>query len=124
MPWNPSFDAPAHDPRLDPYRGRAGVLSLEGADVGHVLVETDVAQLKAGGMLWWSRWEPPQECAIVSLHLDGDVLDGLTHVQDDLTDRIAQWDRGVDERGPTYQVRWLEDAESERVHREVFGHHH
>lgn len=125
MPWSPSFDhdAPA-DPRLDAYRGRAGRISLEGDDVGYVLVETDVARLKAGGMLWWSRWEPPQECAVVSVYRDEQVHDGLTFVTDELTEQLGLWGTGSIDLGVVHDVAWLDQAESDRVHHEVFGHHH
>jgi hypothetical protein len=115
----------APDPRLDPYRDRAGVLSLDGVPVGHLLVETDYGVFKAGGALWWTRWAPPVECAVVALLVDGELVDGQTFAGDDLDEQLVAWARGTHVLGSTpYTVTWLDGVESDRVHREVFGHHH
>ena len=113
------------DPRLDPYRDRACRLLADGEPTGYVLVETQEAQLKLGGALWWTRWDEPEEMAVLAVLLDGDIADGQTYVREELTALLEDWSRGlfVTSRA-TYEVEWLDDAETARVHTEVFGHHH
>jgi hypothetical protein len=49
----------------------------------------------------------------------------LGTVRDELTALLDGWSRGTFETlHRTYDVTWLDEAESDRVHREVFGHHH
>ena len=114
------------DPRLDPYRNRVGILALDGATDGHVLVETAFGQFKTGGALWWTRWADPVEFTVVAVIIDGElVADGETAAGDQLDEQLARWDAGAHVVGPaTYRVTWLDQAESDRAHHEVFGHHH
>jgi len=123
MPWSPSYDAAVPDPRLDPFRGRAGVLSLKGTEVGHVLVETDIGATQVGGILWWRRWEPA-EFAYVATKIGGDESDAMV-MPEQLDGPVSGWAGGThDHAGTTYEVAWLDQAASDRVHRDVFGHHH
>lgn len=125
MPWSPSYDDASPDPRLDLFRGRAGVLSLDGADVGHVLVETDLVAHLEGGRLWWRRWGATEEFALVSARIDDGGYDGDMLMPDELDGPTTRWALGEFDHGSTtYAVRWLDQAESDRVHHEVFGHHH
>jgi hypothetical protein len=125
MPWSPPFDEDGSpDPRLDPYRGRAARLSLDGEPSGYLLVETQEARFKAGGFAWWSRWDPAEEIAVVATQV-GDTDETSALVRDGLAAAIASWGRGQHTiRGTAYDVSWLDEAESDRVHREIFGHHH
>jgi hypothetical protein len=125
MPWSPPFDdAAAADPRLDPYRGRAGRLSLDGEPVGYVLVETQEARFKSGGFAWWSRWEPAEEIAVVATRI-GDRDETAALVRDELTTAVTAWAHARHDLGSSaYDVAWLDEQESDRVHREIFGHHH
>jgi hypothetical protein len=113
------------DPRLDPYRGRAGELTENDTALGYLLVESDYAQLKTGGALWWTRWAPPVECVVTSLMVEGDLIDGQTYVDGELDAVLEDWAQGLHRLGPrTVRVSWLDQAASDRVHHEVFGHHH
>ncbi|MCZ4499975.1 MAG: hypothetical protein JWQ74_2530 [Marmoricola sp.] len=124
MPWSPSYDDAAPDPRLDPFRGRAGVLSLDGTEVGHVLVETDFGATRSGGALWWSRWEPG-EFAVVVTRIGTELGEDLWLMPEQLDGPVTRWAAGEhDHAGTTYAVTWLDEAGSDQAHREVFGHHH
>ena len=126
MPWSPDFTHSRPDPRLDPFRGRAGVLARDGVECGHVLVETDVSADQLGGILWWRRWADPAEFAIVSTKLDDGSFDSDDWVRGDrIGEVVATWSDGYDVvQGVRYDITWLDEAESDRVHREVFGHQH
>jgi len=124
MPWSPSFENAPTDPRLDPYRGRAAVATRYGEPAGHLLVHTDFLAEQLGGRLWRRRWAKPVEFAEVHVFLDGSLAIEQV-LPADLDDRVAQWVAGTYfVAGTTYGLTWLDATESERVHREVFGHHH
>jgi hypothetical protein len=124
MPWSPSFEKAQPDPRLDRFRGRAAVATRYGEPAGHLLVETDYLSEKLSGALWWRRWATPVEYAQVHTLLDG--TPGTTWVMPaDIGDTVAEWAAGTHtERGTTYGLTWLDQAGSDHVHRDVFGHQH
>lgn len=124
MPWSPTFESVDPDPRLDPHRGRAAQLSQAGTPVGYLLVETDYLQVRTGGFAWWRQWAPPQEFAIVSVLIDEEIAEGRTYALDELTAVISDWASGTHTSGATYDVTWLDPQESDRIHQEIFGHHH
>lgn len=124
MPWSPSFANAQPDPRLDPYRGRAAVATQYGEPAGHVLVETDFLSERLSGQLWWRRWETPVEYAQVHTHFSSSSAPTWV-LPTDIDARVAEWAAGTyTDGGTTYGLTWLDAAESERVHREVFGHQH
>jgi len=124
MPWSPSFDKAQPDPRLDPFRGRAAVATRYGEPAGHVLVETDFLSERVSGQLWWRRWATPREYVQVHTHLGGSAAPTWV-LPTEIGDRVAEWSAGTyHDGGTTYGLTWLDDAESERVHREVFHHQH
>lgn len=124
MPWSPSFANVVADPRLDPYRGRAAALVEHGSVAGYVLVEADYTASCAGGILWWRRWEDPTEFAVVFTKI-GDAEARTTAVAPADLDLFDVWAaRGYDDNGRVLNVAWLDDAESQRVHEEVFAHQH
>ncbi len=124
MPWSPSFENARPDPRLDPFRGRAAVATRYGEPAGHLLVHTDVLAEQRSGRLWWRRWAAPVEFAQVHVLLDG-TLTVEQVLPADIDARVVQWAAGTyNVAGTTYGLTWLDAAGSERVHREVFGHHH
>ena len=125
MSWKPSFEHARPDPRLDLYRGRAGRLSRDGVEAGHVLVEADYLAPQIGGHLWWRRWGPPAEFAKVDTLLADGTYDDAWVIGDDLDPELDDWGAGRFRfGGTTYELTWLDDAASARVHHEVFGHHH
>ncbi|MET3962633.1 hypothetical protein ABIE44_002567 [Marmoricola sp. OAE513] len=126
MPWSPSFEGAVPDPRLDPYRGRAARLSRDGVASGHVLVETDYLADRLSGWLWWRRWQDPTEFPVVMTKLDDGSFDSDDWVRPERIDALlATWAAGRDEvQGTTYEITWLDQQESDRVHHEVFGHQH
>ena len=123
MPWRPSWTEPPRPHRLDRYAFRVG--ELGGPDgAGHVLVLATEVRTTVGGHLWWRRFGPARRAAEVWVSaprvapayqdswIDGDALAA----------NLDRWDRGVflvshDDIRP---VRWLDDAASARVTREVF----
>ncbi|MCW2787515.1 MAG: hypothetical protein JWP74_4032 [Marmoricola sp.] len=124
MPWSPSFEGAVPDPRLDPVRSRAARLELEGQPVGHLLVETDFMAAKSGGFAWWRRWSAPLEYAVVLTRLaDGETRE--TWVANHDLGIVAAWAAdGYQDAGTTYAMVWLDEADSLRVHDEVFAHQH
>ncbi|MGO4256901.1 hypothetical protein [Marmoricola sp. RAF53] len=123
MPWSPSFGDAVPDPRLDPVRDRAARLEHDAQACGYVLVETDFMAAQLGGVLWWRRWATPQEYAVVLTRL-GEETREVAVGNDDL-DIVARWAAdGFTDGGATYAMVWLDQAESRRVHDEVFAHHH
>ncbi len=123
MPWSPSFDDAEPDPRLDPVRDRAARLEKAGELAGHVLVETDYLANQAGGVLWWRRWSRPVEYAVVLARIGEETSEAA--VGNDDLGIVAAWAAdGFTHAGTTYEMVWLDEAESRRVHDEVFGHHH
>ena len=124
MPWSPSFADASGDVRLDPYRGRAAELRDGDQVVGHVLVETDFRAERAGGLLWWRRWSPPAEFAIVFTRV-GEVEPTTTAVAPADLDLFDRWAAsGYVDAGRVLTPVWLDDAGSQRVHDEVFAHQH
>lgn len=124
MPWSPSFDDAAPDPRLDPYRGRAAELTDGDRVVGHVLVETDYSAEGLGGALWWRRWAAPAEFAVVFTKI-GDAEPRTTGVSPADFALFDHWAAdGYDDAGRRLRVVWLDEEASARVHDEVFAHQH
>lgn len=124
MPWSPSFESAQPDPRLDPFRGRAAVATRYGEPAGHLLVHTDFLAEQLGGRLWWRRWARPVEFAEV--HAAFGTLITIEQVLPAGVDAlVAEWAAGTyTADGTRYGLTWLDEAGSERVHREVFGHQH
>jgi hypothetical protein len=123
MPWSPSFANVVPDSRLDPVRNRAARLEHAGSSAGYVLVETDYLAPQLGGLLWWRRWATPQEYAVVLTRMGEDVSEAAVGNAD--LGIVAVWAAdGFTDRGTTYEMVWLDETESERVHREVFAHQH
>lgn len=124
MPWSPSFEDAQPDPRLTAYRGRAARLTEGDQTAGYVLVETDFTAEARGGLLWWRRWSTPAEFAIVFTKV-GDDEPRTTAVSPADFALFEHWAQdGYDDQGRKLAVVWLDDAESERVHHEVFAHQH
>lgn len=123
MPWSPSFENAVPDPRLDAVRNRAARLEHAGETAGHVLVETDFMADQLGGLLWWRRWAAPREFAVVLTRI-GDETSEAAVGNDDLG-IVAAWARdGFQHAGTSYAMVWLDEAESRRVHDDVFKHDH
>ena len=123
MPWAPLDEDWVGDPRLDPFRQRAGVLLDDtGEQVGHTALRVLETWTRAGGHLWWSRWEAAQEVVHVHLLLrDGSPEEWVTS-GDRLEADLAEWlDDVFGHAGRRYRVVWQEDEESDRVRREVLG---
>lgn len=124
MPWSPTYDAAVADPRMDPYRSRAARLMAGETVAGHVLVESDFRADLEGGALWWRRWGTPYEFAVVFTRIgaaEPDVV-ALDPADVGLFDQWAE--HGYADGGRTLQVVWLDEAESARVHDDVFAHEH
>lgn len=123
MPWAPLDEDWVGDPRLDPYRRRAGVLLDEaGERVGDSALEVLETWTRAGGHLWWSRWAPGQEVVHVRTRLDDGSSDRWVTSGERLEEDLAAWEDGVLQHGGgRYRVVWQDDEESARVLREVFG---
>lgn len=123
MPWSPpSDDVLPQDPRLDPYRDRAGVLLVDGVEVARLYLGTGPFWTRTGGHLWWSRWSAPAEA------VEGHVLwadGGRTEwfaTGDELARDLAEWEVGTfSQEGTAYRVVWLDDDESARVRAEILA---
>ncbi|MCA0144064.1 hypothetical protein [Blastococcus sp. LR1] len=123
MSWRPTWDAtPPH--RLDRYAFRAGELGgTQG--VGHVLVLATEVRTQVGGHLWWRRWGPARPVAEIWVAApDVDPSYQVSWADGDILDAdIDRWAGGTVLVGhqDVRPVRWLDDATSARVARDVFG---
>lgn len=123
MPWAPRDEEEVGDPRLDPFRQRAGILVDDaGEEVGHVFLQVLQTWTRAGGHLWWSRWNPPEEVVHGHTLLRGGSPDRWVISGARLDASIADWrDEAFGHAGRRYRVVWQGDEESDRVRRGVFG---
>jgi hypothetical protein len=117
MPRRPTLH-PARNPRLDPYRHRAARFSDDSGRHGRFYVQPDMIATSVGGRLWWTRWSPSQEFAILWIETpEGEDTDTWVW-PDDLEDELSDWDRGqfrfLDE---TYRLTWLDDAATQAMRR-------
>lgn len=121
MPWTPVDDPDARvgDPRLGPYRARAGVLHDvgTGTDTGMVvLLRSETTWSRVSGHLWWSRWSPPAEGVHVSVWRGGRRVADRVSRGEELTADLGDWAVGSFRHlRCTYQVAWQDEAESERL---------
>ena len=122
MPWSPDDSESPGDPRLDPFRERAGVLlDHQGEKVADLFLRAEQSWSRVSGHLWWSRWTGPQEVVHAHLLRDGAVTDRLIS-GDELDRGVDDWTGGDFAHGGTrHRVVWLDDEESERVRQQVFG---
>ncbi len=99
--------------------------SPDGTDTGHVLVLPMVFWTQVGGRLRWRRWGKPKTTADV--WVSAAAVEEPYHLGwfvDDLVDEMLNlWDAGqvVVGKDLLYEVGWLDDHESRRIAREVFG---
>lgn len=106
MPLKPP-PADPHDPRLDPFRGRAGVLTVDGVRVGEVLLQRMVYTPRVGGLLWWSRWGEPVETIEEWVALDDGRDEDAFVLGQNLDAVIGQWASGtVEALGQKFRVEW------------------
>ncbi|MEU8817972.1 hypothetical protein [Actinoplanes sp. NPDC048796] len=116
MPFRPPpGDAPP-DPRLDPFRERAGVLFDEGEQVGLLFLRVESFWWQVGGHLWWRRWSGPGETVYGYLEFSHGGFDDFVEDLDAVADELDDWRDGRFEYGgETYTVRWLDEEESRHV---------
>lgn len=121
MPWSPDDVDSAGDPRLDPFRDRAGVLlDGQGAKVADLFLRVEQSWSRISGHLWWSRWTRAQEVVHAHLLRDGAVTDWLIG-GDELDEAVEDWTGGdFTHEGIRHRVVWQDEEESERVRRQVF----
>lgn len=110
---------------MDRYAFRAGELRRpDGETIGYALVLPMAAWTQIGGHLWWRRWSAPYMTAEVWISADG-VEAAYTDawLEGDVLDKeLDLWDRGRVPVGDRIQhaVRWLDDARSAEIARQVF----
>src|SRR5262245_50862634 len=94
MSWRPLRARPqeAHDPRLDPYRDRAALVSDDEGAVGRMYVQVQTRWHETGGRLWWRRWSPPYEVPYGLIEFeDGGGFDDWLCRPEDLDQELADW---------------------------------
>lgn len=106
MPLRPP-PADPRDPRLDLFRDRVGVLTVDGARVGEVLLRRQVFTPRIGGLLWWSRWSDPLETIEEWVALDDGRDEDALILPEHLDVLIEQWASGtVEALGQKFRVEW------------------
>lgn len=121
--WLPSDGRLVTDPRLDPYRGRVGLLIWMGHLVGHVLVSAEYIAEQTGGHAWWRCWSPFEEVAAVHLRYSDHGRSTISWVGGpDLVAELTAW-RARQFRGSPEDLglRWLSREESATTAWTVFG---
>jgi hypothetical protein len=109
------------NPRLNPYRHRAAELLSDDGVVGWVYVEPVHVAARLGGRLWWTRWGPLTEHVELWATADGDELNDLWIMDDQVDDLVDHWDRGrFVYAGWVYGLRWLDDTRSSEQRRVIY----
>ncbi|GIF04734.1 hypothetical protein [Actinoplanes siamensis] len=122
MPFRPPPGRAAPDPRLDPYRERAGALFDQGEQIGVVYLRIDTFWRQTGGHLWWRRWSEPSEQVQGYIEFNGGGFDDFYQDAGTMVAEIGDWGHGrFPYRGEALQVRWLDDEESRQVRVSTFG---
>lgn len=83
-------------------------------------VQPDEIATQIGGHLWWTRWSPSEEFAILWIETpEGEDTDTWI-LPDDLEDEVSDWDQGRFRLfGETYRLTWLDDLATEAMRREL-----
>lgn len=122
VPLRPPPERADPDPRLDPYRERAGVLFQDGNEFGVVYLRVETFRWQTGGHLWWRSWSKPGEQIQGFIEFTNGRFDDFVEDADTLAEEIGDWQRGrFPYRGEVLRVSWLDDEESRRVRTAVFG---
>lgn len=121
--WKPPADLPSiPNPRIDPFRDRAGALTRldDGSAAGQVYIEVEQVSAQLGGGLWWRRWGPWRDSLLIYVEI-GDEIDDISIGEPHIDDEIDEWRTGRFSHGDDeYAVEWLDDTETARVRTE-FG---
>lgn len=124
MSWRPPLRnaVRGHDPRLDPYRERAAILTSRGHSNATLFVRMETYWTQTGGHLWWRRWSEAYEVPHgYMVFVDGRFDDWLVSRQY-LDEDLADWSRNkLRYIGELLDVEWLDDAASRHVRDEVLG---
>ena len=122
VPFHPPPGRAVADPRLDPYRSRAGNLCKGGELIGVVYLVVESFWLQVGGQLWWRSWSQPREQIHGYLLFEDGGFDDFVEDAHAVIDELADWRHGYFRyRGDVLEVRWLSHEESDRVRMDTFG---
>ncbi|GIE85475.1 hypothetical protein [Actinoplanes regularis] len=122
VPFRPPPGRAEPDPRLDPYRERAGLLSAEGDDFGIIYLRIETCWWQTGGRLWWRRWSEPREQVHGYIVLTSGGFDDFVEDADTIADELDSWQDGrFPYRDEVLQVRWLDDEGSRHARVATFG---
>jgi hypothetical protein len=122
VPYHPPTARAEPDPRLDPYRERAGVLFRQNEQVGVLYLRVGTWWQQVGGHLWWRRWSEPREQVEGYLAFTGGEFDDFVEDLPTLGDELADWRMGrFLYRGELLHVTWLDDATSQQTRIDTFG---
>ncbi|GLI00254.1 hypothetical protein Pa4123_55300 [Phytohabitans aurantiacus] len=122
VPYHPTTARAEPDPRLDPYRERAGALFRQDEQVGVLYLRIGTWSQQVGGHLWWRRWSEPREQAEGYLAFTAGGFDDFVEDLQTLGDELADWGMGrFLYRGELLHVTWLDDATSRQTRVDTFG---
>jgi hypothetical protein len=122
VPWRPAADGPIRrDPRLDPFRERAGLLYRDDELVATLYLRVEVCWWHTGGHLWWRTWSEAKEQVHGFVLTPAGAFDDFVDFAGEVYDELPDWvNNRFDYRGETLAVQWLDDVASRTIRTEVF----
>jgi len=120
VPWKPDWSQHTTDARFAPYEERVALLLRDGVECGLLLVQVPPNARRAGGHLWWRRWEYGDGLLVVA-KVDGHREEALVHhdlVEGELRDYRRNLFR---HHGEVLHLQWMGPEDSERLRRSELG---
>jgi hypothetical protein len=124
MSWRPPFEnkARGRDPRLDPYRERAAILTSGGDPKARLYIRIETYWTQIGGHLWWRQWSEPYEVAHGYMILADGSFDDWVVRREELDEDLANWPRNkLSYFGEILDVEWLDDTASRQSRDDIHG---
>jgi hypothetical protein len=124
MSWRPPYEdeSQAHDPRLDPYRERAAILSGSRDLDATLFLRMETYWPQISGHLWWRRWSEPYESPHGYMVFTNGEFDDWVVYPNVLDEELVVWSQNkVSYAGELLDAVWLDDAASRHVREHVMG---